>query len=438
MRPLYFLFWNTLTLAFWAFFRKVKQINPTKKRFGRTIFVSNHPSAFLDPLVIARLRKPVVYFMTRSDIFNRVTKPLFWLAHMIPIYRQQDGGNSTEKNKKVFKKATETLAKNRNLLIFGEGLTDDVFERRLKPIKKGAIRIGFTALEDLNWSVDIQVQGLGINYTDPGKMRGDVLIAAAEPIVLNTYKDAYIENPAKVISELNRELETRMRAQITHVEQEEFCTFHEQLQMLSRKGMHPTCSDPNAPLEQRWKYAQKLALHLNSYGTELPADMRSFKEKLAIYFDKLAQQKLSEAEVYWFAVAPNWKAKMRAKILALLPFYLVALLTTFVPFLLIKRFVEKTFKRPVFWSSTKLGLLILGLPIWNSILFLGLSFFIDIPCLVWICLFLLIPILSVAYYQVTAAYNLLAKSRQTDAQLLATIVNEREVLCQELKRLNVL
>ena len=123
MRPLYFIFWLALGFSFRLFFRRTKEVRPSKKRFGRTIFVSNHPSAFLDPLVISRLRKPVVYFMTRSDVFNRFTRPIFWLAHMLPIYRQQDGGNSQEKNKMVFKKATQALARNRNLLIFGEGIS---------------------------------------------------------------------------------------------------------------------------------------------------------------------------------------------------------------------------------------------------------------------------------------------------------------------------
>jgi glycerol-3-phosphate O-acyltransferase/dihydroxyacetone phosphate acyltransferase len=215
MRPLYFIFWIGLFFCFRLFFRRTKEVRPSKSHFGRTIFVSNHPSSFLDPLVVSQVRKPIVYFMTRSDVFNRITRPLFWLAHMLPIYRQQDGGNSQEKNKKVFKKATETLARNRNLLMFGEGITDDIFERRLKPIKKGAMRIGFTALEDLDWKVEIRVQGVGINYTNPGIMRSEVLVAAAEPIVLNNYREAYLENPSKVISELNRELELRMQAQ-TH------------------------------------------------------------------------------------------------------------------------------------------------------------------------------------------------------------------------------
>ena len=124
MRPLYFIFWLGLGFAFRLFFKRVVQVRPSKTRFGRTIFVSNHPSAFLDPLVIARLRKPVIYFMTRSDVFNKFTKPLFWLAHMLPIYRQHDGVDTKDENKKTFDKCTNVLKYGRNLLIFGEGFTD--------------------------------------------------------------------------------------------------------------------------------------------------------------------------------------------------------------------------------------------------------------------------------------------------------------------------
>jgi 1-acyl-sn-glycerol-3-phosphate acyltransferase len=97
----------------------------------------------MDPLAVASLRRPIVFFMTRSDVFTSFTKPFLWAAHMLPIYRQQDGVDTKDENTRVFAKCTNILSFGRNLLIFGEGFTDDVFIRRLKPIKKGAIRIGF-------------------------------------------------------------------------------------------------------------------------------------------------------------------------------------------------------------------------------------------------------------------------------------------------------
>jgi 1-acyl-sn-glycerol-3-phosphate acyltransferase len=425
MRPLYFIFWLGLGFSFRLFFRRIREVRPSRTLFGRTIFVSNHPSAFLDPLVISRLRTPVVYFMTRSDVFNWFTKPLFWLAQMIPIYRAQDGGNSQEKNKKVFKKATQTLAKKRNLLIFGEGLTDDVFERRLKPIKKGAIRIGFTALEDLDWKYEIQVQGLGINYTNPGILRSEVLIAAAEPIVLNDYKEAYLENPSKVISELNRALENRMQAQITHLRSEEHLQLHEQIMMLNRKGMHVHCYDKQYTLEQRWAYSQQLAERLNNDQT---LDLTTFRNEMLAYHKHLENQGLNEAELYWFAIEKNWRLKTFCKWLIQLPMFPIGLPTYFV-----KRFVEKKMKRRVFWSSTKMAMLLVILTFWNLFLFKMASLYICLSTTVWFALFLSMNIVALGYYLFGKNTTLLLKSLRYNAQKLHAIVQQRKELLTQIE-----
>ena len=435
MRPLYFIFWFGLGFSFRLFFRRIKEVRPSKSRFGRTIFVSNHPSSFLDPLVVSRLRKPIVYFMTRSDVFNRFTRPLFWLAHMLPIYRQQDGGNSQEKNKKVFKKATETLARNRNLLIFGEGITDDIFERRLKPIKKGAIRIGFTALEDLDWKVEIRVQGLGLNYTNPGILRSDVLLAAAEPILLNDYKAAYLENPSKVISELNRELEQRMQAQITHVKADEHVVLHEQIMMLNRKGMHVSCYDPNISLEERWLYAQKLAAYLNTLDSNSAEHLATVKEHINGYLSTLQQTGLSEAELYWFAIQKNWRLLTFLKMLVQLPLFLIGLVHIALPTLYVKRFVEKKMKRPVFWSSTKMTMLLVLLPIWNILLFALASNFIALDTWVWILLFFAFNLVALGYYLFLKNTTLLIKSLRYNAQSLRSVVAQRDTVLQQLETL---
>jgi hypothetical protein len=436
MRPLYFIFWFALGFGFRLFFRRMKEVRPSKKRFGRTIFVSNHPSAFLDPLVVSRLRKPIVNFMTRSDVFNRFTRPIFWLAHMLPIYRQQDGGNSQEKNKMVFKKATQALARNRNLLIFGEGITDDIFERRLKPIKKGAMRIGFTALEDLDWKVQIQVQGIGINYTNPGLLRSDVLIAAAQPIVLNDYKDAYLDNPGKVIAELNRELENRMQAQITHVRSDEHVRVHEQIMMLNRKGMNATCYDPKLSLQVRWDYSRQLADQLNGCNEEQSCQISSFaSENLAPYLQQLQKNGLSEAELFWFALDKNWKTRTFLKVLFQLPFFLVGLIHFALPHFFVKRFVESKFKRKVFWSSTKMGMLLALLPIWNLLLFALASAFISLDGYIWILLFIALNPVALAYYLFIKNTTLLVKSLRYNAQSLQSIVQHRSTVLAQWEKL---
>ncbi|MFZ9658375.1 MAG: hypothetical protein ACO29Z_06775, partial [Crocinitomicaceae bacterium] len=355
----------------------------------------------------------------------------------LPIYRQQDGGNSQEKNQKVFKKATQALARNRNLLVFGEGITDDIFERRLKPIKKGAIRIGFTALETLDWSVEIKVQGLGINYTNPGVLRSDVLISGAEPLVLNDYKEAYLENPSKVITELNRELEARMQAQITHVQSDEDVILHERIMMLTRSGMNVDCYDSNLSLKERWQYSQELAEKLNEGSLAQSSNWEELKASVHAYFLALDRLNLTESALYNYAIDATWRRRNTFQLIAWFPMFFLGLFHIALPYLLVKRFVEKTFKRPVFWTGAKMGMLLVLLPIWNLILLGVASCFIDLHWLVWIGYFVFLNMVAHGFHRFISAFAAQKKSSGLDAQKLNELVIHRAALMKLLKEIGL-
>ena len=379
------------------YFRKIRLVNPTRKFFGSTIYVSNHASAFMDPMIIAVLRRPIVFFMTRSDIFTKWNHPFLSSAHMIPIYRQHDGGNAAEKNKASFRKATEILQSNRNLLIFGEGMTDDVFERRLKPLKKGALRIGFTALESTNWEKKIQIVGIGCNYTNPNVMRSDLLISESKPIVLNDYREQYEENPSKTINELNRMLELTLSGEITHIALDQDFAFHEQVMKITRKGMDPYCIDDQISLVQRWKYSKSLANYINQFGGEYPQKLIDLKVDLANYFESLATDGLTEEYFFQSKQKTNFFKVLLFVISS--PFALIGFLHAYVPYIVVKRFVEKTFKRKVFWCSTKMVITMVLMQLFNlPILFLLPKLF-DISFLAALLYFVNIGFLSLVWYE---------------------------------------
>ncbi|MEI8117094.1 MAG: 1-acyl-sn-glycerol-3-phosphate acyltransferase [Flavobacteriia bacterium] len=402
MRLLYFIFNIFLSYSLRLYFRNIRLVNATKKRFSRTIFVSNHASAFMDPLIISVLRKPIVFFMTRSDVFTKLSSPFLASAHMIPIYRQHDGGNAVEKNKESFRKATEILDKNRSLLIFGEGMTDDVFERRLKPLKKGALRIGFTALEATNWKKEIRIVPIGCNYSFPNRMRSDILMAESTPIILNDYKDEYLENPSKTINELNRVLEQKLAGVITHIELESDFEFHEQVMMLTRQGMSPICYDSQLTLVDRWKYSKALAHFLNQFQGEFPQKLISLKEELSDYFEKLRANGMTEEHFYQSQRKTN--AMNRWVFVLLAPIALLGFIHAYVPYILVKRFVEKSFKRKVFWCSTKMVLTMVLMQFFNlPILFILPKFF---GLTFWTALlyYVNIGLLSLAWYEWRRAF----------------------------------
>lgn len=354
MRFFYLMLKITLQYTTRIYYPRQKLVNSPKELFGRTIYVSNHAASFMDPLIVAGRRMPIVFFMTRSDVFTPVTKPILWAAHMLPIYREHDGEDTKGKNAEVFKKCAKVLSFGRNLLIFGEGFTDDVFIRRLKPVKKGAVRIGFLALEELNWKKKIYLAAVGCNYSDPNEMRSDILVSTSDKICLNDYRQDYEENPNKIITELTRRVETMMREQITYIEDKEMAPFHENVMKITRKGMNARCSDTSIPLEKRWKYSQNLAHWFNDNVTPENESLMSLKKELESYFSLLKKFRLDERFVYEYQTKNGSRLKELLFMLTMWPFALLGLIHCGIPYYLTKRFVEKSFRRKVFWSSVKL------------------------------------------------------------------------------------
>lgn len=364
MRLVYFILYFTLKYTLRVFYPRQKTINSPKQFGGSTIYVSNHAASFMDPLIVAALRKPIVFFMTRSDVFTPISKPLLWASHMLPIYRQQDGEDTKAKNEEVFQKCSRILSFGRNLLIFGEGFTDDVFVRRLKPVKKGAVRIGFNTLENINWKKKIYLAAVGCNYSNPNQMRSDILISTSDKICLNDYREQYEANPNKVIADLTKHIEILMQEQITHVEKLENTQLHENIMKLTRRGMNPDNFDRKLSLEKRWRYSQSLANWLNTQDVEANEGLSEFKKESESYFSLLKRFKLEERLLFWKINHPNGsRMKELITMILLTP---LAILGTFhlgLPYILVKRFVEKSFKRKVFYGSVKLilGQIAMGL-----------------------------------------------------------------------------
>jgi len=358
----YLFVWWPLRYSLRLFYRSIELINSPESYFGRTIYMSNHSASFMDPLVIACFRKPIVFFMTRSDVFSALTKHFMWSMHMLPIYRQLDGVNTKEKNAEVFKDCSKVLKSKRNLLVFAEGFTDDVFVRRLKPIKKGAIRIGFSALEYMDWSEKIYIAAIGCNYTEPNRMRSDLLIATSESICLNEYRKQYEENPNKVISELTLLAGKMMREQITHIENPHLTSLHETIMILTRRGMNSESYNEKLSLSDRYDYSKRLANWINQEPIDRLEPLKEVSEK---YVQSLSAKNITDDEIWRIK---NGQLKISQQIILLLlliPFNIIGAIHCALPYFAVKYFVENKFKRAVFWGSTKMLLLMILIGVVN-------------------------------------------------------------------------
>lgn len=346
------------------FYRKIETKGTPNEYFGSTIYVCNHPASFMDPLILGAIRKPVVFFMTRADVFNKATQPIFRAAHMLPIYRERDGVATKSANEQVFETCAELLIKKRNLLLFGEGFTDDVFERRLKPLKKGAARIGFLTLEKCNWEKPIYMAATGMNYEAPNLMRSVVFIKSSVKICLNDYKEKYLENSSKTIVEVTNKMAQLLEEQVIHVQNEHWFKLVEQVLQISQKGMVVYAHSSMKSLFEHWSFSKKLANWVNKKEESDSEQLETLEKATNAYFQKLEQNGIKDELIAGLSSSGKLNFfKPLLKALLLLPFALVGFIHCLIPYLLVKRFTEKSFKRPVFWGSVKMlvGMIVMGI-----------------------------------------------------------------------------
>lgn len=414
------------------FYSKRVLVNSPKEIWGSTIYVSNHASAFMDPLVVAGFSRPSVHFMVRSDVFSKYTKPLFWAAQMLPIFRQQDGKGNNEKNEQVFEECARLLSKKRNLLIFGEGFTDDVFIRRLKPIKKGAVRIGFITLENTNWSKKVYLAAVGCNYSDPNRLLSELVISYSDKICLNDYQKEFEANPNKVIAELTTKLELLMRAQITDNRDAELAPVHENIMSLTRKGMHPICSDKAIPLKARWKYSQQLAQWLNSAERDA-AKIEIINNQIEQYKTDVEKIGIEEDTIYWKKTNINGsRMKELLKMFLLSPLALLGVIHCGIPYVQTKKIAEKIMKRKVFWGSVKLFVGEWFIAIFNIILLVIIYNLVDINGWYFVAYFFSIGFWGVAAYTWLRTYKTFRTKGKANKLDLAQIISKRDELTSNL------
>lgn len=433
MRPLYLFLKFLLKYTLWVYYPRLITVNKPKRRFARTIFACNHAASFMDPLVVAQSQPPIVFFMTRSDVFTPLLKPILWASHMFPIYREIDGENTKEKNENVFKKCYRILKHGRSLLIFSEGFTDDIFIRRLKPVKKGAVRIGFGALEDTNWKKKIYIQAVGVNYSDPNTIGSDVVVSNSEPICLNDYYQDFRNDPNKTIHELTKLVELKMREQITDVRKKEWADTHEYIMRLTKKGMNSVDTDKSIPLYKRWKYSKRLADWFNAQDLEENTQMQSLRDDLKAYFDLLKKKNLEEKQVDRVTNRKMSSSGILLYFVFLWPVVIVGLIHNYLPYIFIKNFVEKSFKRKVFWGSVKMTLGVVAIGLFNLI-FLFLGYYLVYPSwLLWIGYFFVVPpltgVIAYSYFKRITDYK---NYKQTLKKDLSEVSTKREDLIERI------
>lgn len=164
-----------------AFFSRIEVVNadrfPTN---GPVLVVSNHGNSLVDGVLVSCYLPRMPRLLAASTLWNyKPLIPLLTAAGVVPVFRQQDVGVAEAKEKPLFDRSSEVLAKGDALSVFPEGLSHN--EPHLLPLKSGAARIALEA-EAQGEMIGVQVLPVGLTFDEKNKFRSRVLIQVGEPL----------------------------------------------------------------------------------------------------------------------------------------------------------------------------------------------------------------------------------------------------------------
>ncbi len=268
-------------IALSVYFRKMNISHQERIPKGKpVVLAANHPTAFIEPCIVACWSEEPVHFLARGDLFvkSKFVRKLYNWFHIVPVFRLDDMGyGALKSNYDSFGKCYETLSENKQVMILSEGRC--IHEKRLRPLMKGTARIVFGTLEKYP-DLDIQVVPVGVNYTNPDKFRSDVMIDYGEPIRAQDYAEMYRENPAKAVSALTQELRSRLFERVIHLENPADDAWTEPLLEIHRNGpsakLFPAFSTEPDPLFEEKNLANKLNAITETKRQNLKESVQSY------------------------------------------------------------------------------------------------------------------------------------------------------------------
>jgi 1-acyl-sn-glycerol-3-phosphate acyltransferase len=169
------------------------------------IFATNHPSAFLEPCLMATWLPKPLSFIVRGDLFKTKFKRLLLASmHLVPMFRVKDGGlNVVKNNYNSIRFVVEYLLKKKWLMILAEGHITPV--RRMGMMKKGTARIAFGTL-DKRPNCGLRIIPVGVNFTNQDKLGTEVHFTIGAPIRVADYYEDYQAHNNRGIMQLTKVL----------------------------------------------------------------------------------------------------------------------------------------------------------------------------------------------------------------------------------------
>jgi len=311
------------------------------------IFAVNHPTAFIDPVIMGTYLKQPTYFIVRGDIFKgKLVLAILNGLKMLPIFRFRDGFSNLKNNQATMETVYQKLAEKKWVMVLAEGETKH--EKRLRPIQKGTARMALGAIEQ-HGEMDILIVPAGVNYTDSHEFRSLIMINVGKAIKLKDYKSAYEENPRKAVKQITDKIQIEMRKLTTHFEKEEDDEWMDRVLEIKRAdfrySLFPIVSRDNS----LWKGEFAAVEKMNAFSENKKI---AIQKSIADYNTEIEKSKVNNIGI----TRPDSFGFLNTLflILGFLPF-LIGYILNYLPMWLAENTAKQKVKKIEFYSSVRYG-----------------------------------------------------------------------------------
>ena len=359
------------TSALSIFFKEYKVVNKTDiPEEGPLIVVSNHPSTFMDPIIVSNLLKQDAHFIGKGTLFNSVLKNWFMrnIVKAIPIYRRQDNAGKAQNNEAIFEQCFQFLEEKGTLIIFPEGTS--IHERKLQDIKTGTARIALGAEARNNFNLGVRILSVGINYSDAPSFRSDVWVNVEELIHVKDYQAAYEKDDRQAVNLLTDKIQKNLENNLIIADDEQEDQFIKNVEAIYKNELISALNlDPKLHAFTLTKGIQEAVNHFEDLDETW---LEALQEKVADYTRRLSNNNLEDK---FLARDKNQESNifsdslLRLFFLVLgLPLYLYGLLTNYLPYHLPQAIAESLTKDEEYMGPIKMTAGIFTFSVFYSVL----------------------------------------------------------------------
>ncbi|HZT57395.1 MAG TPA: lysophospholipid acyltransferase family protein [Pyrinomonadaceae bacterium] len=337
-----------LRFALRVFFRRVEVVGRERvPREGACLFVLNHPNGLVDPVFLLCFAPRRVSFLAKSPLFRMPVISFFVRAlDSIPVYRRQDEGADTTRNRETFERSAELLRRGGTIAICPEGASHS--EPYLLPLKTGAARIALGAASVKDESGGMRDEGgrmkgevkaglpslhpssfrlhpslkivpAGLYYTAKTTFRSGALLYFGEPIEVGPVAlDEGGEPPRERVAELSARIADALRSLTLNADRHEALALVARAERIFSSEEDEEGQSLERELRRRRRFVEGYAFHRQ----HSPARLEILERRIRQYEEELRQagledpRQLSPATVSEYARA--WTTLARAALFLLL------------------------------------------------------------------------------------------------------------------------